>query len=97
MEIFIESSKTDQYRDSAWVIIARTATKICPVRMTECYLTLGDISNSPDLHLFHSITRSKHGVKLRKQGSLSYTRMRELLLEKLEKIGLNPKDELQAG
>ena len=24
MEIFIESSKTDQYRDGAWVVIART-------------------------------------------------------------------------
>ena len=91
MEIFIKSSKTDQYRDGAWIVIARTATKICLVRMTERYLTLGDISSSPDLHLFHGITRSKNGVKLRKQGSLSYTRMRELLLEKLKKIGLNPK------
>ena len=91
MEIYIEPSKTNQYRDGAWVVIARTATKICPVRMTKCYLTLGDISSSPDLHLFYGITLSKYHVKLRKQGSLSYTRMRELLLEKLEKIGLNPK------
>ncbi len=35
MKIFIESSKTDQYRDGAWVVIARTATTICPVNMTE--------------------------------------------------------------
>ena len=91
MEIFIESSKTDQYRDGAWVVIARTTTKICPVKMVERYITLGEISGSPDLHLFRGITRTKNGVKLRKQGGLSYTRMRELLLEKLEKIGLNPK------
>ena len=59
--------------------------------MVERYITLGEISGSPDLHLFRGITRTKNGVKLRKQGGLSYTRMRELLLEKLEKIGLNPK------
>jgi hypothetical protein len=82
---FIESSKTDQYRDGAWVVIARTATTICPVNMTE------ETSSSPDQHLFRGITRTKSGVKLRKKGGLSYTRMRELLLEKIEAIGLNPK------
>lgn len=91
MEIFIESSKTDQYRDGAWVVIARTATKICPVNMTERYISLGEISGSPDQHLFRGITHTKNGVKLRKKGGLSYTRMRELLLEKIEAIGLNPK------
>ena len=32
-EIFVESSKTDQYRDGAWVPIARTDSDICPVTM----------------------------------------------------------------
>lgn len=91
MEIFIESSKTDQYRDGAWVVIARTASQICPVNMTERYFSLGEISGSPDQHLFRGITRTKCGIKLRKKGGLSYTRMRELLLEKIEAIGLNPK------
>jgi hypothetical protein len=91
MEVFIESSKTDQYQDGAWVVIARTATKICPVNMTERYISLGEISGSPDQHLFRGITCTKSGVKLRKKGGLSYTRMRELLLEKIEAIGLNPK------
>lgn len=91
MEIFIESSKTDQYRDGAWVVVARTSTKICPVTMSERYFSLGGISGSPDLHLFRGITRSKKCVKLRRKGGLSYTRMRELLLEKLVKIGLDPK------
>ena len=91
MEIFIESSKTDQYRDGAWVVVARTMTKICPVKMTERYISLGEISGSPDLQFFRGIIRTKNGVKLRTKGGLSYTRMRELLLEKLEAIGLNPK------
>ena len=91
MEIFIESSKTDQYRDGAWVVVARTMTKICPVKMTERYISLGEISGSPDLQFFCGIICTKNGVKLRRNEGLSYTRMRELLLEKLEAIGLNPK------
>ena len=38
IEIFIESSKTDQLRDGAWVVIARTDSPLCPVAMLECYM-----------------------------------------------------------
>ena len=92
LEIFIESSKTDQYRDGAWVTIARTGSKTCPVGIVERHVKLADISGNPDLHFFRGISRSKNGVKLRRQGSLSYTRMRELLLEKLSQVGLDPKN-----
>ena len=71
MEIFIESIKTDQYRDGGWVVAARTMTKICPVKMTECYISLREISGSPDLQFFHGIIRTKNCVKLRKNGGLS--------------------------
>lgn len=91
MEIFIESSKTDQYRDGAWVMIAQTATKTCPVKMTKRYITLADISGSPELFFFRGIVRTKNGIKLRSNGGLSYSRMRELLLEKLSEIGLDTK------
>lgn len=40
------------------------------------------------MHLFRNITRTRNGVKLRNKGGLSFTRMRELLLEKLEKLVL---------
>ena len=33
MELFIESSKTDQYRDGAWVTIAHSSSPTCPVQM----------------------------------------------------------------
>ena len=91
MELFIESSKTNQFRGGAWVIVARTATKTCPVQIAERYIELAKIDGSPDLHLFRAIVRSKNGVKLRSHGGLSYTRMRELLLEKLSEVGLDPK------
>ena len=38
MSIFLEKSKTDIYRDGAWVIIARTNSELCPVMNTERYL-----------------------------------------------------------
>ena len=59
--------------------------------MVEHYVSLRGICASPDRYLFRGITRSKNGVKLRQQGGLSYTRMRELLLEKLSAVGLDPK------
>ena len=31
MSIFIEKRKPDVYRDGAWVIIAKTNSKLCPV------------------------------------------------------------------
>ena len=57
--------------------------------MTERYISLGEISGSPDLHMFRGIIHTKSGVKLRKKGALSYTTMRELLLQKLEAVGQN--------
>ena len=56
--------------------------------MVECYVTRGRVGASPDLYLFRGITRSKNGVKL---SGLSYTRMRDLLLEKLSVVGLDAK------
>ena len=44
LEIFVESSKTDQYQDGAIVVIARTGTDYCPVAMLERYMCLANIS-----------------------------------------------------
>lgn len=87
MTVHISSSKTDQYRQGDSVLIARTGTATCPVAMLERYITAAQISSSSKLHLFRAITSTKHGERLRPSGSLSYTRMRELLLAKLEQIG----------
>ena len=43
MEIFVESNKTDQFRDGAWVVLACTNSKLCPVAMTEHYCVLGGV------------------------------------------------------
>ena len=83
MELFIESSKTDQYR----VVVARTNTKCCPVAMLERYMCMAASARSDEC-LFRGILHTRNGSKLRVSGGLSYTRVRVLVLEKLEAIGL---------
>ena len=92
IEVFVESSKTDQYREGAWVPIARTQSEICPVSMLERYFKLADIQGDVDRHLFRGLSKTKQGYRLRPKGGISYTRVRELLLEVLKEIGLDPKD-----
>ena len=82
MEVFVESSKTDQYRDGAWVPIARTHSKVCPVAMMERYCYLADIQGDSDKHLFRGLSSTKEGYRLRASGGISYTRVWELVLEK---------------
>ena len=88
MTVRITSSKTDQYRQGDMVVIARTGTATCPVAMLERYMVAAGISPSSKLKLFRGIVNStKNGERLRQSGSLSYTRMREILLKKLDELG----------
>ena len=89
MEIFLESSKTDQYRDGSQVVIARTGARICAVAMMERYLTLAAVTGASDKFLFRGLVKTKAGYKLRASGGLSYSRVRELVLEKLTALGLD--------
>ena len=91
MEVFVESSKTDQFREVAWVPITRTHSKVCPVAMMERYFRLGECTRDNDKHLFRGLSRTKKGYRLRPSGSSSYTRVRELVLERIKAIGLDPR------
>ena len=52
MSVFIESSKTDKYRDGAWTLISRTGTFLCPVMNLERYLQWAGILCDSDVFLF---------------------------------------------
>ena len=91
MSVHITSSKTDQYRQGSSVLIARSQTATCPVAMLERYFTLTGLSTTSKLRLFRGIVHTKAGDRLRASGSLSYTRMRELLLAKLSQLGYDAK------
>ena len=44
LEIFVESSKIDQFRDGAWVVIARSNTDLYPVAMLSRYMHMAAIT-----------------------------------------------------
>ena len=50
--LFIESSKSDQYRDGAWVPISSSNLITCPLRALKRYADLGEIVFDSDLPLF---------------------------------------------
>ena len=89
MSVVIRSSKTDQYRQGDVVSVARTGTTTCPVAMMEHYYRIGKIAHDSCLPLFRGITNTKSGQHLRASGSLSYTRMQEIFLAKLEELGFD--------
>ena len=86
MTLQITHSKTDQLRQGNKVVIVRTPATTCPVAMLEAYISRGDIHLSSSLKLFRPNV-SGHVEKLRNTGALSYTRMRELVKEKLDELG----------
>ncbi len=89
VELRIRSSKTDQYRDGDLVPIARSGGKACTVAMLERYISLGGIQLDSEQYLFRAVLKTKRGETLRGGGSkMTYTRVRELVLQKLAALGL---------
>ena len=58
MKIFIEKSKTDIYRERAWVYISRSHN-MCPVKHREDYLRLVNINISSSQYIFRAISKGK--------------------------------------
>lgn len=88
LQLLITSSKTDQFREGAKLVIAKGSNlSTCPLYRLREYIRLGTIELSDESKLFRAITKTKKGEYLRKGGSLSYSRFRELLLEKFKELG----------
>ena len=93
MAIKVLSSKTDQYRQGDEVVIARAESPhTCPVARLEQYYSMAGINHFSTERLFWAIVKTKEGEKLRTSGSISYTRVREILLEKLRSLGYEPSE-----
>lgn len=83
MKIFIESSKTDKFRDGAWIVIAKTGTLLCPVTNVQKFISWSGLSN--DDYLFCNLSKTKEGFKVRKSNvKTSYTNLREQFLKALK-------------
>ena len=91
MEVYIAQGKMDQLREGHSVPIASTGNETCPVKMLQNYVILGGIDTSSKECFFRAITMTKEGGKLRKRGSLSYSRMRQLV-QKLTSLGYEAKN-----
>ena len=83
LNLFIQSSKTDQYRDGAWVVVASSRKATCQVAMMNRYLDRAGLSC--DRPLFCQLPKTKYGYKQRSKG-LTYSRLRELVLEAFKDI-----------
>ena len=53
--IFLESSKTDQFRDRARIVITSSDLPTCPVKALEEYISVAQIDLSMDLPLFRAL------------------------------------------
>ena len=84
MTVFIEKSKTDIYRDGAWLVISRLHSKLCPVECLDRYFKAADILPDSSEYIFRNLSKCYNGYKLRDENkSMSYTRLRELFKEAL--------------
>ena len=81
--MFIECSKTDKYRDGAWVVIAKTGSLLCSVDNCKKLIQWGNLSGDDYLLCYLNLT--KQGYKVRKANrKLSYTNLRDLFLDALK-------------
>ena len=89
LELFIRSSKTDEYRQGNVVVIKKTGKVTCPFTTLQTYFELAKIKTNSEEFIFRSVVKTVGGERLKLQ-RLSYTRFREALLTLLKSIGLNP-------
>ena len=85
MSIFLESSKCNQFRDGAWIVIARTDLPTCPVKALEDYISEAQIHLSEDLPPFRALATPRSKEKVRSQG-ICQTRARELIKDAFRDI-----------
>ena len=94
MTLFLESSKTDQYRDGHTLLISGLPSQICPVAITAGFLKRLRLQHKHDAFIFRAMfwhRRSRvHKLKTSNK-PISYSTARRDTLTLVKRIGLNPK------
>ena len=89
LALFIEQSKTDVYREGSWVFLTKLNWDLCPNKLVTKYFRKCGIQENCQKYVFRAITSTKNGSTLRKSDKpISYTRVRENVLDGLKNIGL---------
>ena len=83
VELTIQSSKTDKYRNGDKVVIASTGSSTCPVRMLRRYIAATKEPVASEKPLFRPINGRRQCLK---EGSLSYTTVRESVRNLLKHV-----------
>ena len=95
MSIFIECSKTDKYRDGAWVVIAKLGSILCPVENVRKLIRWGNLSG--DDYLLCNICLTKCSYKVRKSNEkMSCSNLRDLFIEALAPHSNSPSSVIAA-
>jgi len=95
IEIFIEKSKTDIYRDGHWLLISKLDSPICPLRILRRYLLKTNTRKNSNKFLFRGMNYFKKSKihKLRtKNKPLSYSAARSNMLDMVTRIGLKKRN-----
>jgi integrase len=89
MELFLEKTKTDQYREGRWVLISRVPGRYCPVALVERLLRLGQYAAQGAGPLIRntSVTPSQQLIRERQP---SYTTVLSWFKAGAERLGLDP-------
>ena len=90
--IFIEKNKTDVYRERSWVYLTKLDTVLCPIELTSQCFEKGNIRDNCQKYIFRGIITTKSHSKLRScDKHISYTFVRENVMEGLKNIGAETK------
>jgi len=91
IQLFVEKSKTDVYREGHWLVLATLKSDLCPAKLLKRLFLLGNIKENCQKFVFRGLTQS-NTLKLRELDKhISYTTVRDNILKILKDIGLNHK------
>ena len=92
LSIFIEKSKTDVYREGSWVYFTKLDAALCPTELVSEYIKKGNIRGNCQKYIFRGIITPKSHSELRTcDKHISYTCVRENLIEGLKNIAVETK------
>jgi hypothetical protein len=92
IEIFLPTSKTDQFRQGQTIFISKTGRLTCPVSMLLSYIKAAKIDTDSDDFLFKNLQQHKGVLIINKTaGQMKYSCVSELVKAKFAAIGLDTK------
>jgi len=91
IKIFIVKSKTDIYREGAWIYIAKSDSELCAVKNLQNYFHQTNILPDSEMFIFRAISNGKVQTLRKGNKHISYTTARENFLKIMKQIDVDPK------